>query len=100
MRAIALALISLAFAGHAWGATRLNAGGMTCAALQTAVQANGSAIVAYQSRAASGLYDRFVRNSQSCAYDESAEVSYVPTADTPACVLSRCVPDECGESNR
>jgi hypothetical protein len=100
LRSVALAIISLAFVGDAWGATRLNASSMTCASLQATVQTKGSAIVVYQSRAANGLYDRFVRNSQSCAYDESTEIRYVPTTDTPVCVLSRCVPDDCGQSNR
>jgi len=83
-------------------ATKINAEFVSCGSLRAAIGQSGAAIVNYQPTPATKLpvFDRFVRNSQFCSGDEAVETDFVRTRDTSSCPVSRCVPTDCGQSNR
>ena len=75
---------------------------MTCAEVQDSVTRDGVAIL-YRKAAKSGppLYDRYVANESYCPSGQNTIKESVPTADTAACRVSKCVDQSrFGGSNR
>lgn len=78
-----------AFAIDRYDVTKLN-----CDNARQILRDKGAAIFRYPSKRVSGmvLYDRYVRNSQSCDNDQYAERATVPTRDNLQCPVLNCQP--------
>jgi len=75
---------------------------MTCAEVQDAVSRDGVAVL-YRKAGQSGvpLYDRYVADESFCPGGQDTIKESVPTADTKACRISKCVDESrFGGSNR
>lgn len=79
---------------NALAINRYNVTTLTCDNARQILRDQGAAIFRYPSKKVSGmtLYDRYVRNSQSCDYDEYAERATVPTSDNLKCPVLNCEP--------
>jgi hypothetical protein len=79
---------------NAMAINRYNATTMTCENARQTLRNEGAAILRYPSKRVAGmtLYDRYVRNSQSCGYNEYAEHATVPTSDNLKCPVLNCQP--------
>ena len=56
---------------------------MSCAAAAGIVAANGAIVLSTSQT----TYDRFVHDRRFCAYGESVEAAFVPTRETPSCLI-------------
>ncbi|TWD57436.1 hypothetical protein [Allorhizobium terrae] len=81
-------------AGNALAINRYNVTTLNCEEARQILRDQGAAIFRHPSKRVSGmtLYDRYVRNSQSCGYDEYAERAVVPTKDNLRCPVLNCQP--------
>ena len=81
---------------------QIDPGSLSCGALKARIAESGSAIVRYRSTHQPGLplYDRYVRNYQSCSGTDVTELRFVPTKDTKNCPLRTCVPEDLDQFNR
>ena len=66
---------------------------MSCAKVQAAVKASGSAILHYRSSRNPGLplYGRYVSDRRFCASGQIISFASVPTADDSSCNVRQCV---------
>lgn len=87
---LALALTLAAADAHA--ISRYDAQSMSCDRIQAAVRKEGAVILRYSSARNPGLplYDRYVANDGYCEFDEYAQTTWVPAADTRSCPVSVC----------
>jgi hypothetical protein len=87
---IALAAMTLAAPAHA--ISRYNSQGMSCNAVQAAVQREGEVILRWRSarNPTLPLYDRYVSGGRFCAVGEVAVGSSVPTRDDRSCYVLKC----------
>ncbi len=97
MRTILGATVCLSIvlvSGSALAIQRYNSTSLDCAQAQQILREQGAAIFRHASKRVSGmtLYDRYVRNSQSCDYDQYAERATVPTRDNLQCPVLNCQP--------
>lgn len=68
---------------------------MACEKVQSLVRNDGAAILRYPSKKVAGmtLYDRYVRDSNFCAFPhEYAERAWVPAKDDKTCAVRVCKP--------
>jgi len=74
--------------------SRYNTTGMSCAAVQSAIDREGAAILRYPSTRVRNmtLYDRYVRSDRQCDTGEYAADSSVPTRDAKNCPVYKCEP--------
>jgi hypothetical protein len=94
MKRISLGLF-LAFVPLQAGAIeRYTSTSMTCDRVQATINADGAAIMRYESTRVAGLpvYGRYVRNRQFCEFGQTTERSSLPTSDTGSCPVRKCVP--------
>ncbi|MEM6464236.1 MAG: hypothetical protein AAF724_20205 [Pseudomonadota bacterium] len=98
MRRALLTLCMVMVAFPALAINRYNVTAMSCAAVQAAVQRDGAAILRWQSPRNPGLpiYDRYVRNTLYCDYNEYATPAFVPSRDNPNCRVRNCTDDDFG----
>lgn len=87
---VGLALVlatSAALADRAYTITN-----MSCASVQAALRADGSAILHYRSSRSPGLplYSRYVSDSRFCDPGETAAYASVPTKDKKDCTVRKC----------
>jgi hypothetical protein len=89
----------LAVNTQAHAISRYNSTGMTCAAVQTAIDREGAVVLRYPGRTGVTLYDRYVASDRLCFSGEFAKSSTVPTRDTPRCPVQHCEkrpdPEDC-----
>jgi hypothetical protein len=94
-----LALVSLVVvcavicaAGSLQAAERINTTRTTCAAIQSALIAEGAAILRYPSKRVGGLvlYDRYVGDSRLCGAGKIGIWSSVPAKDAKRCRVIAC----------
>lgn len=92
MRKIILALCITTVSFPALAIQRYNVQTMSCASVQAAVNRDGAAILRYRSarNPSLPLYDRYVRNSRYCDYQQYAKPSFVPTRDNKQCRVRKC----------
>lgn len=88
--ALCLSLVSL----EAHAISRYNSESLTCGRAQAIVRDEGAVILRYQSTRNPGLplYDRYVASDLYCDSHEIAQLSPVPTSDSAACPVAKCVP--------
>ncbi|BCH59995.1 hypothetical protein RvVAR0630_26190 [Agrobacterium vitis] len=84
-----------------WGSSalaieRYNSTTLACENVRQILRDQGAAVLRYPSKRVPGmaLYDRYVRNTNSCSPGEYAERATVPTRDNPACPVLNCKPVE------
>jgi hypothetical protein len=91
--------LCLAVSGPAQAISRYNSTGMTCAAVQTAIDREGAVVLRYPGRTGVTLYDRYVASGRLCFSGEYAKSSTVPTRDTAGCPVQHCEkrpdPEDC-----
>ncbi|HET9536510.1 MAG TPA: hypothetical protein VFP43_14410 [Mesorhizobium sp.] len=89
---LCLSVLSLT-AGEALAQTRIQTTGTSCAKLQGALARAGIAMLQYRSlrNPSLPLFDQYVASEQYCDVDEVVAVRTVPTADTAACPVRKCV---------
>lgn len=63
---------------------------MSCSKVQTAVQANGSAILHWTGKSGLPLYGRYVSDRRFCQPGQILSFANVPAADK-SCVVKKCV---------
>jgi hypothetical protein len=91
MRRILIGAALLVVPSQAEAISKFSAEGMSCQAVQQAIDAAGAAIVRYPSATANLLlYGRYVRNRQFCRSEEYSRTVYIRTADTHACPVKTC----------
>jgi hypothetical protein len=92
MKLVPIALAGLLAATQAQAISRYNSLGLTCGEAQAIVDAEGAAIMRYQSarNPSLTLYDRYVRHRGFCQIPEITVTEWIPTADTPSCPLLIC----------
>ena len=56
---------------------------MSCSAAAGIVEANGAIVLSTSQT----TYDRFVHDRRFCAYGESVVAAFVPTRETPSCLI-------------
>ena len=87
MKRIVLVLTVLASVSGAQAQTRPQTPGMSCDQARRIVFSNGAAVLG----TGGFTYDRFVRDRTFCEFNESTELAFVPTRDTPQCPVGyRC----------
>ncbi len=94
MRTILLTLTALAMSATAANAiSRHNSTSLSCDRVHAIIDAEGAAIMRYQSRRNPGLtlYDRFVSNGAYCDTEKYPITVTIPAADTERCVVYRCI---------
>jgi hypothetical protein len=90
----ALLLLALAVApAEAQTVSRYDSMTTLCEDLREKIRSEGAAIVRFSSKRTSNmdLYQRFVRDSRYCEYEERAKTTFIPTADTDSCRVFHCV---------
>lgn len=91
MKTLMLALALTVVAADAHAISRYNIDGKSCAEVQAILRNEGAAILRYRSkRTGAQLYGRYVYTRQFCDISQYADWRYVPTADTPNCVVKQC----------
>jgi hypothetical protein len=67
---------------------------MTCARVQAAVRASGSAVLHYRSPRNPNmpLYGRYISDSRFCDSRNTVTFASVPTADKKSCPVKKCAP--------
>ena len=87
---VGIALVMLAAAAAAYPAYDLSR--MSCAQVQAAVRASGSAILHYRSKSnpTLPLYSRYVSDSRFCDPGETAAYASVPALDDKSCTVHKC----------
>ncbi|CAN0653195.1 hypothetical protein R2G56_07775 [Nitratireductor aquimarinus] len=92
LRYIALTLGMVVLASPAGAISRYTSTAMSCAEAQARINAEGAAIMRYQSRNNPSLprYDRYVANENFCPVAHIAVRDYIPTADRESCPVLRC----------
>ena len=74
---------------------------MTCAEVQDSVDRDGVAILYRKAQSGTPLYDRYVANESFCPSGQDTIKESVPTADTKACRVRKCVDESrFGGNNR
>ncbi len=94
MRAITIITLIFAFtttASHA--ISRHNSQSLSCDSIHAIINAEGAAIMRYQSTRNPGLtlFDRYVRNGAFCDTEKYPVAATIPAADTNRCVVYRCI---------
>ena len=92
MKRIVLSAALLLAALPAQAISRYSSTNMSCGAVRAAIDANGAAIMRYQSTHNPGLplYGRYVRNGLFCEHDEYAKLVFIPAGDTHQCPVYQC----------
>jgi hypothetical protein len=83
MKAILVLVAVAGFATHAVAQTGATTLTMTCAAARGAVASQGAVVL----RTGPMTYDRYVRDSNFCALQETARPAWVRTADIAQCPI-------------
>lgn len=87
MKRIVLALALFAWASSAQAQQRLSTHNLTCGQAQQIILSRGAAVLG----TGTYTYDRFVRDRNFCEFDETLEPAFVPSRDTPKCLVGyRC----------
>ncbi len=86
MKRTALVLAFMAFAAGAHAQQRPFTPRLACGQAQQIVAANGAVVLG----TGTYTYDRYVRDRSFCQHNETTEVAFVPTRDTPQCPVYRC----------
>jgi hypothetical protein len=81
-------LLFVAFAASAQ--TTISITGMSCSAVQAAVNSNGSVVLRWRSRSGASLYGRYVSDRRFCKSGEIITFGSVPAADK-SCTVKKCV---------
>ncbi|MDN2580710.1 hypothetical protein [Aquibium sp. ELW1220] len=91
-RLLMIALAATVLAAPAHAISRYNSQGMSCNAVQAAVQREGAVILRYRSarNPSLPLYDRYVSGGRFCSVGEVAVGSSVPTRDDRSCYVLKC----------
>lgn len=82
----------LAGAGSAGADPRYNPLNMRCEAVKDVIRQHGAVTLRYNSTRVKNLplYNRYVRNSSFCDFNEEAVPAIVPTLDTERCGVNIC----------
>ena len=92
MNKLLLTACVVSAAGDAAAVAKYTSTSGTCAQIQASLENDGAAIIRYRSeRTGLPLSDRFVRDRSFCGYNQTAEQTYIPSADTRSCPVNRCV---------
>jgi hypothetical protein len=97
MRTLILATAAMAiFACEALAISRYQTMRRACDEVQAAVEDEGAVILRWRSRRDPSLpiYGKYVSDSRFCETNEVATFSTVPTADTRACTVRKCIARE------
>jgi hypothetical protein len=87
MKRIAFALAFFACASGVQAQQRLSTLNLTCGQAQQIIASRGAAVLS----TGTYTYDRFVRDRRFCERNESLELAFVPSRDTPQCPIGyRC----------
>ncbi len=90
MNRLVLILVLALVAESAFAQSRPSTPSRTCSANRQSVAVNGAIVLG----TGGFTYDRFVRNRSFCQFDEFAEPAFVPSRDTPSCLIGyRCKSD-------
>lgn len=81
MRRVALVLVALSFASSALAQSRPFTPSMTCNQARGIVFSRGAVVLG----TGTYTYDRYVRDSSFCEFNETTKPAFVPTRDTPQC---------------
>ncbi len=65
--------------------SRYNSASMSCAQVRAVVRSEGAVILRWRSDRGIQRYGRFVAHDGFCPSSESAQISYIPTADRASC---------------
>ena len=98
MRRIGLLLALALLPSEVLAISRYDSMTMLCEDLRASIRSEGAAIVRYGSKRSQDLYQRFVRDSRYCEYEERARTIYIPAADTDSCRVFHCVTIDRGNS--
>ena len=93
-RTIWMSLLAVSAATPALAISRYNSMTMTCAAARATIDRERAVILRYPASRNKGmtLYDRFVEDGRSCDFGYYADLTYIPTKDTPSCPVLICRP--------
>jgi opacity protein-like surface antigen len=86
MMRTALVLAFMAVAASAQAQQRPFTPRLGCGQAQQIVAANGAVVLG----TGTYTYDRYVRDRTFCQHNETTEVAFIPTRDTPQCPVYRC----------
>jgi hypothetical protein len=83
----------LATVSSAQAISRYDVGGWTCARVKSTLQSEGAAILRYPSarNPSLTLYDRYVLDTRWCRPGQVFKNTSIPTADTKACPVRKCI---------
>ncbi len=87
MKRIVLALALLTWASGVQAQQRISTLNLTCGQVQQTILSRGAVVLS----TGTYTYDRYVSDRRFCERNETTQLDYVPTRDTPKCPVYRCV---------
>jgi hypothetical protein len=93
-RAAIIALCVLPISSQAFAISRYQSTSMPCAGIRATILSEGAAIFRWLQPPNIDRFGRFVAHGGYCFVGEEAEVVYIPAADTKACAVLECKPDD------
>jgi hypothetical protein len=93
MRIFAALVALLVTASSAHAISRHDMGGWSCERVKSVLQSEGAAVLRYRSprNTSLTLYDRYVSDARYCSPDQVVKSTSIPTTDTEACAVRRCI---------
>jgi hypothetical protein len=92
MKRIAVVILIMCAAADARALPGPDTTKMTCSAVQGVIESVGAVFLHYRSeRTGVMLYNRYVRDRQFCASNETTAPASVPTSDDKSCPVRICV---------
>lgn len=93
MKTLVTATILLATVSSAHAISKYNIGSWNCTRVKATLQSEGAAILRYPSKRNPSLtlYDRYVQDVRYCLPGQVFKNTSIPTADTNACPVRKCV---------
>ena len=93
MKRVAILIPVMLFASEAAAISRYDTNLMSCARVKAVLGTDGAAILRYPApnNPSIQIYDRYVRDGAQCSITQRARLFSVPTSDTKACPVKKCV---------
>jgi hypothetical protein len=93
MKAVVSSLVLSMIAAEGQAATGIEITGMTCAQVQSRLDREGVAMLRYRSARNPSLpvYGQYVASGRFCRSGQMGAISTIPTTDTSACPVRKCV---------
>jgi hypothetical protein len=93
-KAVALALCLAPVSFGAFAISRYQSTSMPCAGIRATILNEGAAIFRWKQPPNIDRFGRYVAHVGYCFIGEEAEVTYIPAADTNACAVLECKPED------